>query len=225
MKGLIGKKAGMTQIFNAEGNAVPVTVIDVTSVEIVGKRTMAKDQYTAVILGMTDAKEKHLTKAQVGSFKKAGAHLKRTVREFRVEAADLETYTVGEHVKVDAFFKMGELVDVTGITKGRGYQGVVKRWSFRGFGQTHGTHEYRRHPGAIGQRKTPGRVYPNKKLPGHYGVEQVTTQNLEVVGLHPEKNIILVKGGVAGSNNGLIVIKPSVKLALRASHKVKNTRK
>ena len=225
MKGLIGKKAGMTQIFNAEGNAVPVTVIDVTSVEIVGKRTQAKEGYNAVILGMTDAKEKHLTKAQVGSFKKAGAHLKRTVREFRVEAADLETFTVGEHVKVDAFFKMGELVDVTGITKGRGTQGVVKRWNFRGFGQTHGTHEYRRHPGAIGQRKTPGRVYPNKKLPGHYGVEQVTTQNLEVVGLHPEKNLILVKGGVAGSNNGLIVIKPSVKLALRAAHKAKNTRK
>ena len=225
MKGLIGKKAGMTQIFNAEGNAVPVTVIDVTSVEIVGKRTMAKDQYNAVILGMTDAKEKHLTKAQVGSFKKAGAHLKRTVREFRVSDAELETMVIGEHVKVDAFFKMGELVDATGITKGRGFQGVMKRWDFRGFGQTHGTHEYRRHPGANGQRKTPGRVYPNKKLPGHYGVEQVTTQNLEVVGLHPEKNLILVKGGVAGSNDGLVVIKPSVKLALRASHKAKNTRK
>lgn len=225
MKGLIGKKAGMTQIFNAEGNAVPVTVIDMTSVEVVGKRTMEKDKYTAVILGMNDAKEKHLTKAQVGSFKKAGAHLKRVVREFRVDAAQLDGFTVGEHVKVDTFFKMGELVDVTGITKGRGFQGVMKRWNFRGFGQTHGTHEYRRHPGAIGQRKTPGRVYPNKHLPGHYGVETVTTQNMEVVGLHPEKNLILIKGGVAGSNDGLVVIKPAVKSALRAAHKAKSGKK
>jgi large subunit ribosomal protein L3 len=225
MKGLIGKKAGMTQIFNGEGNAVPVTVIDVTSCEVVGKRTMEKDGYTAVILGLVDAKEKHLTKALAGSFKKAGAKAKRIVREFRVDAAELATYNVGDLAKVDTFFKMGELVDVTGITKGRGYQGVMKRWNFRGFGQTHGTHEYRRHPGAIGQRKTPGRVYPNKKLPGHYGVEQVTMQNLEVVGLHPEKNIILVKGGVAGSNNGLIVIKPAIKGAMRAAHKAKTTTK
>lgn len=219
MKGIIGKKAGMTQIFNAEGNTVPVTVIDVTSVEVVGKRTMEKDQYTAVVLGMTDAKEKHLTKAQVGSFKKAGAKLKRVVKEFRVDASELANYNVGEAPKLEQLFKVGELVDVTGVTKGRGYQGVMKRWDFRGFGQTHGTHEYRRHPGAIGQRKTPGRVYPNKKLPGHYGVEQVTTQNLEVVGLHPEKNLILVKGGVAGSNDGMVIVKPSVKVAMRAAHK------
>ncbi len=224
MKGLIGKKAGMTQIFNTDGNAVPVTVIDVTSVEVVGKRTMEKDNYTAVILGMTDAKEKHLTKAQIGSFKKAGAKPKRIVREFRVDADELASFNVGEAVKVDAIFKMGELVDVTGITKGRGYQGVMKRWNFRGFGQTHGTHEYRRHPGAIGQRKTPGRVYPNKKLPGHYGVERVTTQNLEVVGIHAEQNLILIKGGVAGSNNGLVVVQPAVKSAMRAAHKVKNAK-
>jgi large subunit ribosomal protein L3 len=171
------------------------------------------------VLGLVDAKEKHLTKALAGSFKKAGAKAKRIVREFRMEAADLGGFNIGDAMKVDAFFKKGELVDVTGITKGRGYQGVMKRWNFRGFGQTHGTHEYRRHPGAIGQRKTPGRVYPNKKLPGHYGVEQVTTQNLEVVGLHPEKNLILVKGGVAGSNNGLVVVKPAIKGAMRAAHK------
>ncbi len=151
MKGLIGKKVGMSQVFVEGGNMVPVTVIDITSLIV--------------------------------------------------------------------FFKKGELVDVTGITKGRGYQGVMKRWSFRGFGQTHGTHEYRKHPGAIGQRKTPGRVYPNKKLPGHYGVEQVTTQNLEVVDVLAEKNLILVKGGVAGHNDGLVVIKPAVKSAMRAAHK------
>jgi large subunit ribosomal protein L3 len=226
MKGLIGKKAGMTQVFNDEGNAVPVTVIDTSSLEVVGKRTLEKDKYTAVVLGLDDAKEKHLSKAQIGSFKKAGAKAKRIVREFRVDAKELEAYTVGEAVKVDTLFKKGDIVDVTGITKGRGYQGVVKRWNFRGFGQTHGTHEYRKHPGAIGQRKTPGRVYPNKKLPGHYGVEQVTVQNLEVIGVYPEKNIILVKGGVAGSNDGLVTVKPAVKLAERAAHKAaKNGKK
>jgi large subunit ribosomal protein L3 len=219
MKGLIGKKVGMTQVFNEEGNVVPVTVIDVTSCEVVGHRTLEKDKYTAVILGFRDAKEKHLTKAQVGNFKKAGAKAKRIVKEFRVDAADLTQFKVGEPVKIDALFKKGETVDVTGITKGRGYQGVVKRWGFRGFGQTHGTHEYRKHPGAIGQRKTPGRVYPNKKLPGHYGVEQVTTQNLMVVDVIGDKNLLLVKGGIAGHNEGVVVIKPAIKPQMRAAHK------
>ena len=162
MKGLIGKKVGMTQVFTEDGNAVGVTVIDVTSCEVVGKRTLEKDKYTAVILGFKDAKEKHTTKAMAGSFKKAGAKAKRLVKEFRVSAEELAKYNVGDAVSAEMFTK-GELIDVTGITKGRGSQGVVKRWNFRGFGQTHGTHEYRKHPGAIGQRKTPGRVYPNKK--------------------------------------------------------------
>lgn len=218
MNGLIGKKIGMTQVFTDEGNAVPVTVIDVSSCEVVGKRTMEKDEYTAVVLGFKDAKEKHLTKAQIGSFKKAGAKAKRIVKEFRVTADELAKFTVGDAIKAEMFTK-GQLVDVTGVTKGRGFQGVMKRWNFRGFGQTHGTHEYRRHPGAIGQRKTPGRVYPNKKLPGHYGVEQVTTQNLTVIEVIPEKNLLLVQGGVAGHNDGIVIVKPAVKSALRAAHK------
>jgi large subunit ribosomal protein L3 len=218
MKGLIGKKVGMTQVFTAEGNVVPVTVIDASSCEVVGTRTLEKDRYTAVVLGLVDAKERHLTKAQVGSFKKAGAKPKRIVREFRVSAEELASFKVGDPVKVEMFEK-GQRVDVSGVTKGRGYQGVMKRWSFRGFGETHGTHEYRRHPGAIGQRKTPGRVFPNKKLPGHYGVEKVTTQNLEVVDVIPERHLILVKGGVAGHSNGVVIVKPAVKVALRAKHK------
>jgi large subunit ribosomal protein L3 len=221
MKGLIGKKVGMTQVFTAEGNAVPVTVIDVTSCEVVGKRTQEKDQYSAVVLGFQDAKEKHLTKAQVGSFKKAGAKAKRVVKEFRVSAEELGQFTVGDAVLASALFKKGELVDVQGITKGRGFQGVMKRWNFRGFGQTHGTHEYRRHPGAIGQRKTPGRVYPNKKLPGHYGVETVSIQNLQVVEVIDEKNLILVRGAVPGTSDGLVVVKPAIKPQLRAAHKAK----
>jgi large subunit ribosomal protein L3 len=219
MKGLIGKKVGMTQVFNDEGNVVPVTVIDITSCEVVGHRTPEKDKYSAVILGFKEAKEKHLTKAQAGNFKKAGAKAKRIVREFRVDAAELANFKIGEPVKADALFKKGELVDVTGITKGRGYQGVVKRWGFRGFGQTHGTHEYRKHPGAIGQRKTPGRVYPNKKLPGHYGVEQVTTQNLTLVDVIADKNLLLIKGGVAGHNEGLVVVKLAIKPQMRAANK------
>jgi large subunit ribosomal protein L3 len=224
MKGLIGKKVGMTQVFTAEGNVVPVTVIDATSCEVVGKRTMERDKYTAVVLGLVDAKEKHLSKAQLGSFKKAGARPKRIVKEFRVSAEELAAFNVGEPVKVDMFEK-GQLVDVSGVSKGRGFQGVMKRWNFRGFGETHGTHEYRRHPGAIGQRKTPGRVFPNKKLPGHYGAENVTTQNLEVVEVIPERNLILVKGGVPGHNNGVVVVKPSVKSALRAAHQANAKKK
>ena len=127
---------------------------------------------------------------------------------------------VGDAVKPDMFQK-GQLVDVTGITKGRGSQGVVKRWNFRGVGQTHGTHEYRKHPGAIGQRKTPGRVYPNKHLPGHYGVEQVTTQNISVVDVIAEKNLLLVKGGVPGSTDSVVVVKPAIKSLMREQHKAK----
>ena len=217
MMGLIGKKVGMTQVFGDDGAVVPVTIIDTTSCEIVGKRTLEKDEYSAVVLGFKDAKEKHLTKAQIGSFKKAGAKAKRVVKELRLAPEAVAALNVGDAVKPD-LFKKGQLVDVTGITRGRGYQGVVKRWGFRGFGQTHGTHEYRKHPGAIGQRKTPGRVYPNKKLPGHYGVEKVTTQNLTVVEVVAEKNLLLVKGGVPGGANSLVVVRPAVKLALRASH-------
>jgi large subunit ribosomal protein L3 len=218
VKGLIGKKIGMTQVFNDEGNLVPVTVIDVTTCQVVGKRTPEKDTYSAVTLGYGEIREKSLSKAQIGSFKKANAAPRRHVREFRVSPEEAASFNVGEAVKADMFAK-GQLVDVTGITKGRGFTGVMKRWNFKGSQtKTHGTHEYQRHPGAIGQRKTPGRVYPNKKMPGHYGVEQVTTQNLTVVDVDVEKGLVLVKGGVAGHNNAIVYIRPSVKVALRAQH-------
>jgi large subunit ribosomal protein L3 len=220
MKGLIGKKVGMTQVFDGDGNMVPVTVIDVSSCIVVGKRTPEKDKYSAVTLGFGEAKEKSLTKAQIGSFKKGNAQARKYLKEFRISADDAAKYNVGDAIKPDMFQK-GQLVDVTGITKGRGTQGVVKRWKFRGFGQTHGTHEYRKHPGAVGQRKTPGRVYPNKKMPGHYGVEQITTQNLVVVDIHPDKNLLLVKGGIAGHNDGVVIVKPAIKLAMREGHKAK----
>jgi large subunit ribosomal protein L3 len=223
-KGLMGKKVGMTQVFSDDGNLVPVTVIDVSSCIVVGKRTPEKDKYSAVVLGFGSVKEKNLTKPQAASFKKAGAQPRRHLKEFRVSAEEAAAFNVGDEVKADLFAK-GQLVDVTGTTKGRGFQGVMKRWSFAGFAQTHGTHEYRRHPGAIGQRKTPGRVYPNKKLPGHYGVDQVTTQNLTVVEVIPEKGLLLVKGTIPGHNEALVLVKPAVKSALRESHKANKNKK
>jgi large subunit ribosomal protein L3 len=218
-KGLIGKKVGMTQVFDGEGNLVPVTVIDATTCIVVSKRTPEKDKYSAVTLGFGEVKEKALTRAQVGSFKKAGATPRRHLKEFRVTPDEAAAFNVGDAVKVDVFAK-GQQVDVTGITKGRGFSGVVRRWNFKGsLTKTHGTHEYQRHPGAIGQRKTPGRVYPNKKMPGHYGVEKVTTQNLTVVDVDAEKGLLLVKGAVPGHGDGIVYVQPAVKVALRESHK------
>jgi len=210
VKGLIGKKVGMTQVFAEDGTLVPVTVIDASSCVIVGLRTPQKDRYAAVTLGFGEVKDKSLTKAALGAFKKVGAPARRHLKEFRVPAEEIEKLKVGDAVSVELFSK-GQRVDVTGTTKGRGFQGVVKRWSFAGFRQTHGTHEYRRHPGAIGQRKTPGRVFPNKKMPGHYGVEQVSTQNLQVVDVDAEKNLILLRGAVPGHPDSVVFISPTSK--------------
>lgn len=219
MKGLIGKKVGMTQVFNEEGNLVPVTVIDVNTCSVVGKRTPEKDQYSAVTLGFGAVREKVLTKAQRGSFAKANAPLRRHLKEFRVTPDEAATFNVGEAVKADMFAK-GQLVDVTGTTKGRGFSGVMRRWSFKGSQtKTHGTHEYQRHPGAIGQRKTPGRTYPNKKMPGHYGVEKVTTQNLTVVDVDTDKGLLLVKGAIPGHNDAIVYVRPSIKVSMREQHK------
>jgi large subunit ribosomal protein L3 len=219
-KGLIGKKVGMTQIFTGEGNLVPVTVIDASSCAVVGTRIPEKDKYSAVMLGFEEVGEAKLNNAQNAFYKKSGASPRRMIKEVRVTAEEAKAYKLGEQVKVD-LFKKGQLVDVTGLTKGRGFQGVMRRWNFAGFKKTHGTHEYRRHPGAVGQRKTPGRVYPNKKMPGHLGVETVTTQNLEVVDIDPEKNLILVKGSVPGHSDGILYVRPAIKPALRESHKAK----
>lgn len=218
-KGLIGKKIGMTQVFSAEGNLIPVTVIDVSTCVVVNKRTPETDKYSALTLGFGEIREKLLTKAELGNFKKANVAPRRHIKEFRVTPAELEGVNLGDAVKADMFEK-GQLIDVTGVSRGRGFQGVMRRWNFHGSQtKTHGTHEYQRHAGAIGQRKTPGRVYPNKKLPGHYGAEQITTQNLTVVDVDVEKSLLLVKGAVPGHNNGIVYIKGAVKSALRTQHK------
>lgn len=216
-KGLIGKKVGMTQVFTPEGNFVPVTVVDVSSCTVVGKRTPEKDKYSAVTLGFGEVKEKSLNRPLIGAFKKSGVAPRRHVKEFRVSPEEAASLNVGDPLRADLFQK-GQLVDVTGTTKGRGFQGVMRRWNFAGFRDSHGTHEYRRHPGAIGQRKTPGRVYPNKKLPGHYGVETVTTQNLTVIDVDAEKGLLLIKGALPGHSESIVYIRPAVKLALREAH-------
>ena len=172
--GIIGKKLGMTQLYKEDGTVQRVTVVDVSSLQIVGKRTKEKDGYTAVIFGMTDAKEKHLAKAQQGAFKKANVTAKRVVRELRCEEDFAAKFEIGAPVNLADIFTPGQIVDTQGITRGRGFTGVVRRWGFAGFVQTHGTHEYRRHGGSIGTNMTPGRTLPNLKMPGQYGNETVS---------------------------------------------------
>jgi len=216
MKGLVAKKVGMTQVFDANGMRIPVTVLDVSTCMVVGRRSPEKDGYSAVILGFGEIREKLLNGPRKGLFKKAEVTPRRTLREFRVRPEEAAAMEIGKSISVE-MFAPGDFVDVSGLSKGRGMQGVMRRWHFSGFYQTHGTHEYRRHPGAIGQRKTPGRVHPNKKQPGHMGDAKVTTQNLKVVEVIPERNLILLKGAVPGHKNGLVVLRPAIKPAQKAA--------
>lgn len=213
--GIYGKKVGFTQYFSDKGEVVRATVIQAGPVTIVGKRTVEKDGYTALIMGMTDAKEKHLTKAELGQFKKSGIAPKRIVKELRCTEEFAGKFEVGAVVKLDEVFTPGVLVDVKGKTKGHGYTGVMVRWNFRGFKRSHGVHEYQRHGGSIGTNMTPGRTLPNMKMPGQYGSETVSMQNLELVKIDVEKNQLFIKGGVPGAKNGLVLVRHAVKLKVR----------
>jgi large subunit ribosomal protein L3 len=204
--GLIGKKLGMTQVFAKGGELVPVTVIEAGPCTVVQKRTAQRDGYSALQLGFGEQKTQRLSKAARNHRQKAGKMV-RVLREFR-DAGDLE---VGAEVKVGDLFKPGDSIDVTGITKGRGYQGVIKRHKFSGFPATHGTHEYFRHGGSIGNRTHPGRVFKNKRMAGHMGDDRVTTQSLSVVEVRAEDNVILVRGTIPGARNGLVIVRPAVK--------------
>jgi len=209
--GLIGRKVGMTQIFNADGDCLPVTVLEMGPCTVVRRKTAEKDGYDAVVLGFQVVPEKHerrLSKAEVGVFKKAGTAVFRHVREVRPkDAKQLGELKTGDVVTVDKVFKIDQRVDVTGVTKGRGFSGVMKRWSMKGAARDASTsHEHHRHVGAIGQRKTPGKVWKGKHLPGQYGAETVTTQNLTVVGVDVEGNLLLVKGAVPGHADSLIYV-------------------
>ena len=207
-KGIIGKKLGMTQIFDEVGNVIPVTLIEAGPCEIAQKKTVENDGYDAVQLAYCDAKEKHLTKAELGHFKKAGISPKRHLKEFRFENAS--EYEVGATISVDTF-AAGEKVDITGISKGHGYTGVIKRWNFAVLRMTHGTGPVHRTGGSMGMNSTPSRIFKNKKMAGQWGNEQVTILNLAVVKVDAEKNIIAVKGAVPGAKGSIVFIRDSVK--------------
>lgn len=206
-KGIIGKKIGMTQIFDEVGNVIPVTIIESGCV-VTQKKTADKDGYDAVQLGFADVKEKHLTKAEKGHFAKANVTPKKYLKEFRLEnCADIN---VGDTISVDTF-AAGDKVDVTGITKGRGYTGAVKRWGNHILKMTHGTGPIHREVGSMGANSSPSRVFKNKKMAGQYGNEQVTVLNLVVVKIDAEKNILAVKGAIPGARGGIVFIRDSVK--------------
>ena len=205
-KGIIGKKIGMTQIFDEIGNVIPVTIIEANCV-VTQKKTTEKDGYEAVQLGFEDVKEKHLTKPMKGQFAKANVTPKKYLKEFRLENS--AEYNVGDTISVDTF-AAGDKVDVTGITKGRGYTGTVKRWGNRILRMTHGTGPIHRQPGSMGVID-PARIFKNKKMAGQYGNEQVTVLNLVVVKIDAEKNILAVKGAIPGARGGIVYIRDSVK--------------
>ena len=207
-KGIIGKKLGMTQIFDENGNVIPVTVIEAGPCPVTQKKTVATDGYDAVQLGFEDVKEKHVNKALKGHFKKAGVTLKRHLKEFRLE--DAAQMNVGDVIAVDTF-AAGDKVDVTGTTKGHGYSGAVKRWNNHTLCSTHGVGPIHREVGSMGANSTPSRVYKNKKMAGQYGNEQLTVLNLEVVKVDAEKNLVAIKGAVPGSRGNIVFIRDSVK--------------
>ena len=207
-KGIIGKKIGMTQIFDEVGNVIPVTVIQAGPCVVTQKKTVETDGYDAVQLGFGSVKEKHLTKAEVGHFKKANVEFKKHLKEFRLD--DVSAINVGDVISADTF-AAGEKVDITGITKGHGYSGAVKRWGHHMLQATHGTGPIHRQVGSMGANSTPSRVFKNKKMAGQYGNEKLTVLNLEVVKVDAEKNLIAVKGAVPGARGGIVVIRDSVK--------------
>ncbi|MEK3883808.1 50S ribosomal protein L3 [Paenibacillus sp. PL2-23] len=206
MKGILGKKLGMTQVFTAEGNVVPVTVIEAGPNVVLQKKTVETDGYEAVQLGFADKKEKRSIKPEIGHAKKAGSTPKRYVREIR--GINLGEYEVGQEVKADLFAE-GEFVDVTGISKGKGFAGVIKRWGQSTGPMSHGS-RYHRGPGSMGSIQA-NRVPKGKRLPGHMGHETITIQKLEVIRVDAERNVLLVKGSIPGPKNGFVKVKQTVK--------------
>ena len=212
MRGLIGRKLGMTQIFNHEGNLVPATVVEVGPCTVVRKKTSAgKDGYNAMLLGFGEVKERKLTKPVLGQFKAHGVEPTRVLREFRLREEFVADVVEGDELTC-AMFQVGDFVDVTGTSKGRGYSGVMKRCNFGGaHNMTHGTHEYMRHVGSVGMHTYPGRTLKGQGMPGQYGNARRTVQNLRVVGVDPTRNLLLIRGGVPGSTNGIVIVKASIK--------------
>ncbi len=209
-KFMLGKKAGMTQIFDEAGNAIPATIIECGPISVVQKKTVEKDGYSAVKVGFSDKKENRVNRPDKGQYKAADVSPKYLLKEFRV--ADEDSYTLGQEITVADMFQVGDAVDVSGTSKGKGFQGNVKRHGQKGGREAHGS-KYHRRVGSLGSSATPGRVLPGKKLPGHMGAERVTVQNLDVVFVDGERNIIALKGAVPGIRGAYLEIKTSVKMS------------
>ncbi len=209
--GLLGRKIGMTQIFSKTGDAIPVTAIELGPNKVIQlKKANGKDGYDAVQLGFGTQKPSRKTKAELGHFAKAGLEPQRFVREIRLDSEHISLYRADKPVEISDIFEEGQLVDITGTSKGRGFSGVMRRYGFRGFTRTHGTHEFFRHGGSIGTRLTPGMVLKGKKMPGHMGARKVTIQNLKIVSIDSNENLLFVSGGVPGPNGGLVVVRRAI---------------
>jgi len=214
-QGLIGRKIGMTTVFAEDGGAIPVTVVEAAPNLVFGHRTQERDGYTALQLGFEELDEKKAerreTRPYLGQFKKKGQKPHRLIKEFRVEAKELNDFAVGSQVTV-ALFKKGDFVDVTGTSRGMGFAGVVKRHHMKGQARNAASaHEVHRHMGAVGQRKTPGRVFKGKRMPGHMGVDRRTVQRLAVVDVVPESNLLLISGSVPGHDSAVVIIRPTAR--------------
>lgn len=207
MKGILGKKIGMTQIFTEDGVVIPVTVVEAGPVTVLQKKNIEKDGYNSIQVGFVDAKAKHINKPLKGHFEKANVDYKRHLTEFRTD--DVENYEIGQELKADVF-AAGDMIDVTGTSKGKGFQGVIKRHGQSRGPETHGS-RYHRRPGSMGASAYPAKVFKGKKLPGHMGNVKVTVQNLEVIKIDTDRNLLLVKGAIPGPKGGLLTIKESVK--------------
>lgn len=207
MKGIIGRKIGMTQVFTEKGNVVPVTVVEAGPIFVTQIKTIETDGYNAVQVAFENKKKNHIIKPEQGHFDKAGIEVKKYVQEFRVE--DPSAYSIGQEISVE-IFEAGQAVDVTGTSKGKGHSGVIKRWNHSRGPMTHGS-KHRRRPGSIGNASYPGRVIKGMKMSGQYGNERSTVQNLEVVSVDVERNLLLIKGAIPGPKKGVVTVKESVK--------------
>lgn len=208
MKGILGKKVGMTQVFDENGTVIPVTIIEAGPCFVTQKKTQEKDGYNAIQVGFGDVPEKRLNKPNGGHLKKAGAPPLRYLREFHVD--DPDAYETGQEIDVSVF-RVGDKVDITGTSKGKGFAGVVKRHHFRGGPKTHGQSDRWRAPGSVGAGSTPGRVFKGVRMAGQMGNQRVTVQNLKVALVDPDKNLLGIKGAVPGAKNGLVIIREAVK--------------
>jgi large subunit ribosomal protein L3 len=209
--GIIGRKCGMSRIFTESGESVPVTLIEATPNRITQVKTVENDGYTAVQVTTGAKRAALVSKPAAGHYAKAKVEAGRGLWEFRVDAKDIGKYNVGGELKADEVFKTGQIVDVAGVTKGKGFQGTIKRWNFTMGDATHGNSLSHRSPGSIGQRQTPGRVFPGKKMAGHMGANRQSMMNLEVVKIDAEKHLIAIRGSVPGAPGGNVVIRPAAK--------------